>query len=182
MLYTYKVDLSTIVNKYSKFHSELTFDAFPPRLPVVEDSPSFPPPETKAVLLTACGARHTLVVTEAGALWSCGKGRDGALGQDDNVAKLILTRVDAQHFGGAKIVTAAAGTSVSTAVTEDGALYTWGKAFAFGTPRASDTPACSVSSCPRASPPIICRALASDAATACPRSTPSPSQWAPTPG
>ena len=35
------------------------------------------------VLTAACGAEHTLAVTEAGALWSCGKGADGALCLND---------------------------------------------------------------------------------------------------
>jgi alpha-tubulin suppressor-like RCC1 family protein len=78
--------------------------------------------------MAACGDLITLAVTEAGALWSCGKGAYGALGHGDNVDRLIPTCVDAQDFDGAKIVTAAAGSYVSTAVTEDGALYTWGTA------------------------------------------------------
>ena len=91
------------------------------------------------VRMAACGDHHTLAVTEEGTLFSWGSGSGmnastatstaGVLGHNDNNDRLIPTRVDPQHFDCAKIVTAAAGTFHSTAVTEDGALYTWGAAF-----------------------------------------------------
>jgi alpha-tubulin suppressor-like RCC1 family protein len=72
-------------------------------------------------------------VTESDDLFSWGSGGYGALGHNDIIDRLIPTRVDVQHFSGAKIITAAAGPfCVSTAVTEDGVLYSWGKARAFG--------------------------------------------------
>ena len=81
------------------------------------------------VRMAACGESHTLAVTEAGFLWSWGVGEFGALGQNSDIDMLIPTRIDAQHFDSAKIVTATARTNRSTAVTEDGALYTWGRGF-----------------------------------------------------
>ena len=42
------------------------------------------------------------------------------------------TRIEAQHFGNAKIVSAAAGFDHSLAVTEDGALFTWGSGRGLG--------------------------------------------------
>ena len=39
---------------------------------------------------------------------------------------------EAQHFGNAKIVSIASGFSHSAAVTEEGTLYTWGKASGLG--------------------------------------------------
>ena len=74
------------------------------------------------VLMVACGLFHTLFVTDACTLWSCGREVDGTLGHKDNIDTRIPTRVDSQHFDSSKIVTAAAGYLVSTTVTEDGAL------------------------------------------------------------
>jgi hypothetical protein len=65
-------------------------------------------------------------VTEAVALWSCGNGEYGALGHNDNIDRLIPTRVDPRHFDGVKIITASGGYFVSMSVTEEGVLYTWG--------------------------------------------------------
>ena len=51
-----------------------------------------------------------------------------ALGVGDRENRMIPTRVDAQHFQGAKIVTASAFASTSAAaVTKDGVLYSWGR-------------------------------------------------------
>ena len=79
-----------------------------------------------AVVMAACGQRHTLVVTHDGALWACGEGRYGQLGLNDKLNRLVFERVGAQEFGGASVVAAAAGNMHSVAVTEDGALWTWG--------------------------------------------------------
>jgi alpha-tubulin suppressor-like RCC1 family protein len=35
------------------------------------------------VRMAACGCEHTLVVTEAGELWACGRGAQGRLGLND---------------------------------------------------------------------------------------------------
>jgi len=77
----------------------------------------------------ACGYFHTLAVTKDGALWTFGYGEDGALGHNDCTTRLVPTRIEAQHFGNAKIVSTAGGDSHSAAVTEEGTLYTWGNAF-----------------------------------------------------
>ena len=42
------------------------------------------------------------------------------------------THIEAQHFGNDKIVSVAAGYQDSSAVTEEGTLYTWGQASSFG--------------------------------------------------
>jgi len=91
------------------------------------------------VLTVTCGKFYTLAVTKDGALFTFGFGADGARGHKN---KLVPTRIEAQHFGNAKIVCAAAGSrysaavsvegtlcdgqSLSAAVTAQGALYTWG--------------------------------------------------------
>jgi len=86
------------------------------------------------VLTAACGVEHTLAVTEAGALWSCGSGATGKLGLNDMNNRRVPTRVDAQRFGNTKIVSAAAGSTHSAVVTEDGVLYTWGMGEEDGAP------------------------------------------------
>jgi len=49
------------------------------------------------------------------------------LGQNDEDDRLEPARINSQYFGGAKIAMADAGAFHSTAVTEDGTLFTWGK-------------------------------------------------------
>jgi len=84
------------------------------------------------VLTADCSYVHTLIVTKAGTLWAFGFGGYGALGHNDYNNWLVPTRIEAQHFGNAKIVSAAAGQVHSAAVTEEGALYTWGTAPGLG--------------------------------------------------
>jgi len=79
------------------------------------------------VRMAACGDRHTLILTEEGVLWVCGKGEHGVLGLNDINNRRVPTRVEAQHFGDAKVVSATGGFNHSAAVTEYGSLYTWGK-------------------------------------------------------
>ena len=79
-----------------------------------------------AVVMAACGAFHTLVVTQDGALWACGGGRYGKLGLNDRLGRRRFERVGARAFDGARVMAAAAGLDHSAAVTEDGALWTWG--------------------------------------------------------
>jgi len=67
-----------------------------------------------------------------GALWTFGNGHDGALGHNDRYNRLVQTRIEAQHFGNANIVSVASGFSHSAAVTEEGTLYTWGHASGLG--------------------------------------------------
>jgi len=49
------------------------------------------------------------------------------LGQNDEYDRLEPARINSHYFGGAKIAMADAGAFHSTAVTEDGTLFTWGK-------------------------------------------------------
>jgi hypothetical protein len=76
--------------------------------------------------MAACGKAHTLVVTEDGGLWACGAGGYGRLGLNDDEDRRVFERVGAGAFGGARVVAAVAGYEHSAAVTEDGALWTWG--------------------------------------------------------
>ena len=83
--------------------------------------------EGSAMVMAACGANHTLLVTHDGALWARGDGGSGQLGLDDNYNRHLFERVGAGAFGGARVVAAAAGKHHSLVVTEDGALLTWGE-------------------------------------------------------
>jgi len=67
-----------------------------------------------------------MAVTKDGALWTFGKGQEGALGHNDRENRLVPTRVEAQHFGNANVVSVAGAVYHSAAVTEDGTLFTWG--------------------------------------------------------
>jgi len=78
------------------------------------------------VRMAACGDKHSLIVTEAGILWSFGQGAYGALGHHDINERREPTQVESQHFDDAKIVSAAGGASHSAAVSEHGTLYMWG--------------------------------------------------------
>ena len=78
------------------------------------------------MVMVACGKAHMLVVTHNGALWACGKGLCGQLGLNDEAYRLVFERPGVGAFGGARVVAAATGGYHSVAVTEDGALWTWG--------------------------------------------------------
>lgn len=77
-------------------------------------------------LMVDCGDAHTMAVTEEGELWSWGWGSHGKLGHGDRKDQLVPVRVDPKCFDGAKVATASCGTYHSSAVTQDGRLFTWG--------------------------------------------------------
>jgi alpha-tubulin suppressor-like RCC1 family protein len=78
------------------------------------------------VRMVACGTLHTLAVTEDGAVLTWGSGSGGKLGHNDNLDRLVPTRVGPQWFGGKKVVLACGGDKQSVAVLEDNTLFTWG--------------------------------------------------------
>jgi alpha-tubulin suppressor-like RCC1 family protein len=80
---------------------------------------------TPAVMV-ACGDDHTLVTTASGGVYSFGCGSSGKLGHGDDGDRQILTNVQAECFGGDKIVYVAAGPDHSAAVGAEGKVYTWG--------------------------------------------------------
>tara|TARA_B110000444_G_scaffold259291_2_gene302562 strand:+ start:720 stop:2150 length:1431 start_codon:yes stop_codon:yes gene_type:complete len=80
------------------------------------------------VHMVACGDDHTMAVTEEGAVWSWGLGMEGILGHKDQRDRLEPTRVGQEVFGGAKITAIDCGLGHSVAVSEYGALFTWGTA------------------------------------------------------
>ena len=68
-----------------------------------------------------------MAVTEEGGLWSWGTGTFGRLGHNDEEDRVVPVRVEVEGLDGAKIVSVACGDALWAAVTEDGALYTWGR-------------------------------------------------------
>jgi alpha-tubulin suppressor-like RCC1 family protein len=78
---------------------------------------------SEAVMVASCD-RHSLVVTEDGELWTCG--RVYALGPGDSQDKLVPTRVGVLRFGGAKIDMAAAGVFHAISATTEGDVWTFG--------------------------------------------------------
>ncbi|XP_063677273.1 E3 ubiquitin-protein ligase HERC2-like isoform X2 [Bolinopsis microptera] len=69
--------------------------------------------------------KHFLAITTQGELYSWGFGDGGVLGNRDNSYCKTPTRVNT--LGNSKVVDIACGSLHSACITEDGALYTWGK-------------------------------------------------------
>ena len=78
------------------------------------------------VVSVCAGANHTLAISEAGQLWSCGRGRHGQLGHGHFHDEGTLTLVET--IRGERIVSAAAGRAHSIALACDGKIFTWGDA------------------------------------------------------
>ena len=100
-------------------------------VPTLVRGPAGPAFGGSSVVMAACGDKHTLVVTQDGGLWACGNNRNGQLGLDDKRNRLVFERVGGATGAAlhrARVLTAAAGGEHSVAVTEDGALWTWGEA------------------------------------------------------
>jgi len=81
------------------------------------------------VLMVACGNNHTILLTRAKHVWSCGVGDDGQLGHNDTEPRHTFTQIDPQFFGGgASVGMIAAGYWHSMALSTAGdMLWTWGK-------------------------------------------------------
>ena len=84
----------------------------------------------RGVRMAACGQRHTLVVTHENQLWSFGIRIYHVLGLGRNTTnRLVPTLVpDYEGFVNANVVMAAAGSTHSVLVVENGRVYTWGQA------------------------------------------------------
>ena len=79
------------------------------------------------VLAVSCGHLHTMAITEEGAVWTWGAGRFGKLGHGDEEDHGVPTRIPQASFGGARMVLVCAPSyEMSTAVSEEGVLFTWG--------------------------------------------------------
>lgn len=78
------------------------------------------------IVSVAAGANHTLAISEAGQLWSCGRGRHGQLGHGAFHDEGVLSPVEAMRSE--RVVSAAAGRAHSLALAADGRLFAWGDA------------------------------------------------------
>jgi len=85
-------------------------------------------------VMVSCGARHTLVLTEAGCVWTCGDGTFGKLGHGNEERQLTLKLVSMFEESGLepgsrfqRMYMVAAGIDHSVALTS------WGQVFYLGT-------------------------------------------------
>jgi len=76
------------------------------------------------VVQVAAGSLHSLVLCEDGSLFSCGGGWEGVLGLGREASEARLTPVAA--LACQKVVAVAAGAAHSLAITDRGALFSWG--------------------------------------------------------
>jgi len=79
-----------------------------------------------SVVGVALGCGFTLAVTDAGAVFSFGYGKRGALGHGLLEAEVLPRRIEALTLTGRRFVAVAAGASHALALTEEGELYGWG--------------------------------------------------------
>lgn len=83
--------------------------------------------EQEHVVMTSCGFKHTLLLTIDGRLYSTGRGREGQLSIGINNQDVrAFHRIPDNDFDKNRVITATAGDGHSTAVREDGAVFTWG--------------------------------------------------------
>jgi len=78
------------------------------------------------VVSAACGACFTMALTMVGAVWTFGGNIDGALGHGHCDCLAVPRQIEQRHFGDTKIVSVSGGFRHAAAVTQQGALYTWG--------------------------------------------------------
>ena len=78
----------------------------------------------KSVIAAAAGERHSLALAADGAVWSWGGGVFGKLGHGDEQHQLLPKKIEA--LAGRRVVTVSAGCEHSLAITDDGALWSWG--------------------------------------------------------
>jgi alpha-tubulin suppressor-like RCC1 family protein len=80
----------------------------------------------EAVLMVACGGKHTTVATEGGGVYTFGEGGNGRLGHGDEKKQLAPRRVPAAAFNGERVVMVATGGAHTVALSEAGHVFTWG--------------------------------------------------------
>jgi len=82
----------------------------------------------------------TLVVTDAGAVFSFGSGHDGKLGHGSLQNEVLPRRVEALAGTGWRFVAVAAGIDHSLALTDEGHVYGWGSGYDNGHGQNQHTP------------------------------------------
>ena len=78
-------------------------------------------------MMVCCGSDYTMLLTEAGHVWNCGYGGEGALGHGDLLDQYTLTQIDPARFGGARIEMITSGEVHCLALESGGdMLWAWG--------------------------------------------------------
>ena len=76
------------------------------------------------IIDVACGFAHSMVVTDKGQVFTCGKGISYALGHGVRVDEWLFRQISS--FINIKVRMVSAGALHSAAVTDEGVMYTWG--------------------------------------------------------
>jgi len=87
--------------------------------------------EQEHVVMTSCGDKHTLILTIDGRLWSTGRESEGqqlSIGMNNQDVR-AFHRIPDNDFDKNRVITATAGDGHSTAVRENGAVFTWGAGY-----------------------------------------------------
>ena len=92
------------------------------------------------MLGVAFGLGFTLTVTDAGAVFSVGYDRFGALGHGSLETEVLPRRIDGLTQTKRRFVAVAAGYHHALALTEEGELYEWGRETVDGCGRVEPTP------------------------------------------
>jgi len=80
-------------------------------------------------VMVPCGASHTVVLTEAGCVWTCGDGRFGKLGHGNDKLQLTLKLVSILKGSRPVLMSMVdSGCQHSVALTSEGQVFTWGRA------------------------------------------------------
>ena len=86
--------------------------------------------EQEHVVMTSCGDKHTLLLTNDGRLYSTGRGREGQLSIGINNQDVrAFHPIPDNDFNQQRVITVTAGDGHSTAVRGDGAVFTWGAGY-----------------------------------------------------
>ena len=80
----------------------------------------------KTIAKIYAGGSHSFILTEDGEVYAFGNNKNGQLGLDDNLERLIPTKIDSTHYGNKKIIEISAGSLHSLILTEDGEVYAFG--------------------------------------------------------
>lgn len=85
------------------------------------------------IISIAAGADHLILVTDGGAVFSCGRNDSGQLGlgpgAPDSPTPLCVSSVPNSELTYKNAVIAVAGPSTSGVITKDGLLFAWGRSF-----------------------------------------------------
>ncbi|VWU53040.1 UVB-resistance protein UVR8 homologue, partial [Hepatocystis sp. ex Piliocolobus tephrosceles] len=79
------------------------------------------------IINISCGDQHSLVLTQNGKVYGCGKGEFGRLGKGNHIDQLFFEEIDYFTSNNIIIKDIACGHSFSAALSVDGDVYVWGR-------------------------------------------------------